>query len=61
MHTFYIIFRLFEEGVEIELVFGALYKGEIVEILENGVMVRLKKGMRPIFMRNRYLKDFVIQ
>ncbi len=32
--------------------FGQLYKAEIVDILEHGVMVTLKKGAKPILMRN---------
>ncbi|MFH4974027.1 hypothetical protein AB6A40_000736 [Gnathostoma spinigerum] len=47
--------KLLDESSEIELNFGALYKAEIVEILENGVMVTLKKGMRPILLKNSNL------
>uniref|UniRef100_A0A0N5AP52 polyribonucleotide nucleotidyltransferase n=1 Tax=Syphacia muris TaxID=451379 RepID=A0A0N5AP52_9BILA len=47
--------KIFNDEDDIEFIFGALYKGEIVEILENGITIRLKKGMKPIFMRNSNL------
>ncbi|KHN88242.1 Polyribonucleotide nucleotidyltransferase 1, mitochondrial [Toxocara canis] len=47
--------KMFADETVVELNFGALYKAEIVEILENGVMVTLKKGMRPMFLKNSNL------
>uniref|UniRef100_A0A915Q826 polyribonucleotide nucleotidyltransferase n=1 Tax=Setaria digitata TaxID=48799 RepID=A0A915Q826_9BILA len=47
--------KMLESEGEIELVFGAMYKAEIMDILEYGVMVSLHKGMRPILLKNSNL------
>ncbi|KAM3728390.1 Polyribonucleotide nucleotidyltransferase 1 [Dirofilaria immitis] len=47
--------KMFENENEIELVFGAMYKAEIVDVLEHGVLVTLHKGMKPILLKNSNL------
>ncbi|KAL3990290.1 polyribonucleotide nucleotidyltransferase [Acanthocheilonema viteae] len=47
--------KIFESESEIELVFGAMYKAEIIDILEHGVLVTLYKGMKPILLKNSNL------
>lgn len=49
-------FRIFESEREVELMFGAMYKAEIMDVLEHGVMVTLHKGMRPILLKNRFVR-----
>lgn len=46
---------MFDSESERELVFGAMYKAEIVEVLEHGVLVTLHKGMKPILLKNRFV------
>ena len=38
-----------------ELVFGAIYTGKIVEVLETGVMIQLHPAMDPVMLQNRQL------
>lgn len=40
-----------------DYIFGQFYKAKITEILENGIMVSLKPGARPILMRNSTLSN----
>ncbi|EJD73692.1 3' exoribonuclease family, variant [Loa loa] len=47
--------KMFESESEIELVFGAMYKGEITDVLEHGVLVTLHKSMKPILLKNSNL------
>ncbi|OZC10130.1 putative polyribonucleotide nucleotidyltransferase [Onchocerca flexuosa] len=47
--------KMFDSESERELVFGAMYKAEIVDVLEHGVLVTLHKGMKPILLKNSNL------
>ncbi|CAG9534370.1 unnamed protein product [Cercopithifilaria johnstoni] len=47
--------KIFENESEIELVFGAMYKAEITDILEHGVLVTLHRSMKPILLKNSNL------
>lgn len=49
--------RIFESESEIELVFGAMYKAEITDILDHGVLVTFRKGMKPILLKNRFVNE----
>ena len=52
---------MLEEGATLELDFGAVYKVEIVEIQENGVLIRVKPGTKPIFIPNRNLDSLKVK
>lgn len=47
-----IIAKLMEEQQDDNYQFGAIFKAEIVRILDSGVFVTLKQGGRPIWIRN---------
>lgn len=47
--------KMFENENEIDLVFGAMYKAEITDLLDHGVLVTLHKGMKPILLKNSNL------
>ncbi|EJW86780.1 3' exoribonuclease [Wuchereria bancrofti] len=47
--------KMFENESEIDLVFGAMYKAEITDLLDHGVLVTLHKGMKPILLKNSNL------
>jgi ribosomal protein S1 len=47
--------RIVGEEADIQIDFGTICKAEVVEIQEQGIMVVLRKGMRPIFMHNSSL------
>lgn len=49
------VFRMLEEGASLELDFGTVYKCEIVEIQESGIIVRVKEGTKPVYVANRHL------
>ncbi|KAL3102790.1 hypothetical protein niasHT_021457 [Heterodera trifolii] len=50
--------KLLEERQEEHYQFGAIYKAEIVQIMEGGVMVSLRDGAHPIWLRNSDLSAF---
>lgn len=50
--TSFPIYRLFEEESDDFYSFGAIYCAEIVRILENGIMVILREGTKPMLLRN---------
>lgn len=47
--------KLLEETKEIELEFGAVYTGKIVEIRSNGVLVQLHPSLTPSLLPNSQL------
>ncbi|VDN05339.1 unnamed protein product [Thelazia callipaeda] len=47
--------KIFENESDVEMIFGAMYKAEIIDVLEHGVMVTLQKGMKPILLKNSNL------
>ena len=47
--------ELIEEEKAPELVFGAIYSGRVVEVLESGVMLELHPGRSPILVPNKQL------
>jgi hypothetical protein len=53
----YSIFSLLEEQTDTQLDYGGIYKAEIVEILEHGVLVTIKKGVRPMLINNNNLSS----
>lgn len=52
-----IITKLLEEQQDDNYQFGAIFKAEIVRILDNGLYVTLKEGGRPIWIRNADLSS----
>jgi len=46
---------LLKEEKPLELVFGAIYNGRIVEIKDRGVMLELQPGMDPVHVHNTQL------
>uniref|UniRef100_A0A914I316 Polyribonucleotide nucleotidyltransferase n=1 Tax=Globodera rostochiensis TaxID=31243 RepID=A0A914I316_GLORO len=50
--------KLLEEHHDEHYQFGAIYKADIVQIMEGGVMVALREGAQPIWMRNSDLSAF---